>query len=121
MNEVSSGQPYPQEDANAIPNMYEIALRNRGPNQFIVVMNRKLYKDVLTIKGKLSKSQTRYWTTWGAIRNIPIGVSKRRNKHLPLQNFQVPITDDAVPVVHTDYIPASHKKEVPLSESNNTN
>ncbi|XP_058754015.1 cyclic dof factor 1-like [Vicia villosa] len=54
------------------------------------------------------KNCHRYWTAGGAIRNVPIGAGKRRNKHLPLQN---------VPVIHTDSNPASHMEEVPLSES----
>ncbi|KAI5420825.1 cyclic dof factor 1 isoform X2 [Lathyrus oleraceus] len=151
LNEVSSGQPYPQEDANAIPNMYETVTSKSGTESVHSTYEQKTVQRDIDNQGKAFKKPDkvlpcprcnsletkfcyfnnynvnqprhfcknchRYWTAGGAIRNVPIGAGKRRNKHLPLQNFQVPVTDDAVPVVHTDSIPASHREEVPLSES----
>ncbi|CAK8561249.1 unnamed protein product [Lathyrus sativus] len=151
LNEVSSNQAYPQEDANAIPNMYETVASKSGTESVHSTYEQKTTKRDIENQGKAFKKPDkvlpcprcnsletkfcyfnnynvnqprhfcknchRYWTAGGAIRNVPIGAGKRRNKHLPLQNCQVPVTLDAVPVIQTDSIPASHREEVPLSES----
>jgi hypothetical protein len=45
----------------------KLALRNRRPKQFIELMNIGLPKEILTIKRKLSRNQTRFFRVLGAI------------------------------------------------------
>lgn len=52
------------------------------------------------------KNCQRYWTAGGTIRNVPVGAGKRKNKHLALQYFQIPVTP-AASVVEMDSKPAS--------------
>ncbi|XP_058784434.1 cyclic dof factor 3-like [Vicia villosa] len=46
------------------------------------------------------KNCHRYWIAGGEIWNVPIGIGKHRNKHLPLKN---------IPITQTDSDPTSHK------------
>ncbi|CAJ2657179.1 unnamed protein product [Trifolium pratense] len=153
LSEVSSKQAnaFPQEDANAFPNMYETGTskpvtkavhRNnehrtakrdtdnqekafKKPDKVLPCPRCNSLETKFCYFNNYNVNQPRhfckkcqrYWTAGGAIRNVPIGAGKRRNKHSPLQNCEVPVTLDVVPVIHTDSNPASLNEEVPLSES----
>jgi len=146
LNEVSSKQTNPQEDANDIPNMHntgtlkpvtkavhrtnehKTAKRDADNQEKVFKKPDKVlpcprcnsletkfcYFNNYNVNQPrhFCKNCQRYWTAGGVIRNVPIGAGKRRNKQLPSQNCQVPVTLDAVPVIHID-----SKKEVPVSES----
>ncbi|QCD81405.1 hypothetical protein DEO72_LG2g1730 [Vigna unguiculata] len=47
------------------------------------------------------KNCQRYWTAGGAIRNVPVGAGKRKNKHTPLQYYQKPVTPDGASTMQT--------------------
>ncbi|CAJ1942059.1 unnamed protein product [Sphenostylis stenocarpa] len=47
------------------------------------------------------KNCQRYWTDGGAIRNVPVGAGKRKNKYSALQYCQIPVTPDAASVIQT--------------------
>ncbi|XP_047176827.1 cyclic dof factor 1-like [Vigna umbellata] len=81
------------------------------------------------------KNCQRYWTAGGAIRNVPVGAGKRKNKHSALQYYQKPVTPDGESAIQThssgssdDMIlssnelsvtsrPIREREENPLSES----
>ncbi|ESW28306.1 hypothetical protein PHAVU_003G275800 [Phaseolus vulgaris] len=81
------------------------------------------------------KNCQRYWTAGGAIRNVPVGAGKRKNKHSALLYCQKPVTPDGASAIQThssassdDMIlssnelsvtsrPIKEREETPLSES----
>ncbi|KAF5735191.1 cyclic dof factor 3-like [Tripterygium wilfordii] len=48
------------------------------------------------------KNCQRYWTAGGAMRNVPIGAGRRKNKHLASQYRQILVSSDGVPITRID-------------------